>query len=195
MAVDKMRILVAEDDTVSRRILQKVLENWGNDVTPCADGSEAWRTFVGGKYALVVSDWMMPEMDGLALCERIRALKGPDYTYFILLTARSRDENLMQAMDAGVDDYLTKPIDLNELKVRLRVAERILALKSDVRSLQALLPICAWCKSVRDDGNLWQSVEDYFSSHTSTDFTHAICPSCLEKQMAEADELLPIKKN
>jgi len=189
-----MRILIAEDDVVSRRIMQKMLENWGNEVTPCCDGVEAWSKFLTGKYSLVVSDWMMPEMDGLALCQHIRGMDRPDYCYFILLTARSRDDNIMKAIDAGVDDYLTKPVDLNELRVRLRVARRILDLKSDVRSLQALLPICAWCKSIRKDGNLWQSVEDYLASHTSTDFTHAICPSCLEKQMAEADALLPAEQ-
>ena len=186
-----MKILIAEDDAISLRMLQRMLENWGHAVTPSVDGKDAWNKFSAGDFHLVVSDWMMPEMDGLDLCQRIREHKGSDYCYFILLTAKSRNDNLIGAIEAGVDDYLMKPIDMVELKVRLTVAERILALKSDVRSLQSLLPICAWCKSVRDDSNLWQSIEDYFTAHTSTDLTHAICPDCLEKQMEEAAQLTP----
>ncbi|HEY6330815.1 MAG TPA: response regulator transcription factor [Blastocatellia bacterium] len=184
-----MKILIAEDDPVSRLMLTKMLQNWGHEVSACTNGIEAWAKFVAGQYSLVLSDWMMPELDGLALCQRIRELRRADYCYFILETAKSRSENLLSAIDAGVDDYLMKPIDMVELHVRLIVAERMLALKSDVRSLQSLLPMCAWCKSVRNDENLWQSVENYLSTHASVDFTHAICPKCLDKQMREAERL------
>jgi sigma-B regulation protein RsbU (phosphoserine phosphatase) len=179
-----MKILVAEDDPTSCYILKRMLRDWGHTVTTCKDGREGLDEFLREKYDVVVSDWMMPEMDGLDLCRKIRAVNRQDYCYFILLTAKSRKENLIEGMDAGVDDYLTKPVETVELKVRLKVAERIIKLTSDVQVLRGLLPICAWCKSIRDDSNLWESVEDYIESHTSAEMTHAICPRCMEKQMA-----------
>jgi sigma-B regulation protein RsbU (phosphoserine phosphatase) len=178
-----LRVLLVEDDIVSLRLQQKMLGTWGHEVTTCENGKVACELFAANQYDVVVSDWMMPELDGLELCNRIRAIKNRDYCYFILVTARSRRENLIQAMDAGVDDYLIKPVDSVELRVRLNVAERIVNLKSDVRVLQGLLPMCAWCKSIRDDRNLWASLEDYFSSHTSAELTHAICPRCLTDQL------------
>lgn len=179
-----MKILVAEDDATSSHILQKMLTNWGHVVTTCKNGREAFDAFVAGKHEVVVSDWMMPEIDGLELCRKIRALERTDYCYFILLTARAGEENLVQGIDAGVDDYLLKPPQIIELGARLKVAQRIIRLTSELRALRGMLPMCAWCKSIRDDANLWESVEEYIERHSSAELTHAICPRCLEKQMA-----------
>lgn len=182
-----MRILAVEDETTSRRIIQRMLESWGHDVIVCDNGLAAFEFFSAAKFDVVVSDWMMPEMDGLQLCRKVRDVKRAEYCYFILLTARSRRENLIEGVEAGVDDYLTKPVDSTELRVRLKVAERIIKLTSDVSTLRSLLPICAWCKSVRNDDNLWDSVENYIQGHTTTDLTHAICPICLAKQLSQID--------
>lgn len=179
-----MKILIAEDDAVSRRILEKTLQNFGYLVTACEGGEEAWTNYRGGDFRLVISDWMMPELDGLALCRKIRSFKRPDYSYIILLTAKGGKQNYLEGMEAGADDYLTKPFDADELRVRLRVAERILALQSDVQALRMIIPICAWCKKIRNDEKLWRSVEDYIQTHVSVDFTHSICPDCAEKQKA-----------
>jgi DNA-binding response OmpR family regulator len=179
-----MKILIAEDDAVSRRILEKVLINWGHAVTACEGGAEAWGHLEKGEFRLIISDWMMPEFDGLELCRRVRSQKRKEYCYFILLTARTGHQNYMEGMDAGADDYLTKPFNFDELKARLRVAERILSLQSDIQTLRTILPICAWCKKIRDDSTLWQSVEEYLTSHTDADLSHSICPECFEKQVA-----------
>ena len=173
-----MKILVAEDDPVSRRILEKLLQNKGHAAVVCSDGRQALDTYRAGDYRLVISDWMMPEMDGLELVRRIREDERQEYCYFILLTAKTGKVNFLEAMDAGVDDYLTKPLDTDEIKVRLRVAERILALQTDLQILRGTLPICAWCKRIRDDNRLWHSVEEYLSTHTDADFSHSICPEC-----------------
>ncbi|HYM00241.1 MAG TPA: response regulator [Blastocatellia bacterium] len=180
-----MRILAVEDDGASRLLLERMLQNWGHQVTVCENGRDAFDLFVSEKFDVVVSDWMMPVSDGLDLCRKIRDLKRQEYCYFILITARSRQENLAEGMEAGADDYLTKPLESVELKLRLKVAERIIGLTSDVRLLRGLLPMCAWCKAIREDENLWESIEQYIEGHSSAELTHAICPRCLEKQMAE----------
>ena len=185
-----MRILVADDDPVSRKLLEKLLQNRGDDPALCEDGAEAWHLYEGGDFRVIISDWMMPSLDGLDLCRRIRDAKKPNYCYFILLTAKTSRADFLEAMDAGVDDYLTKPLDNDEIKVRLRVAERILALQSDLQMLRGTFPICAWCKRIRDDDKLWLSVEEYLSSHTKADFSHSICPKCEEEQLAELQKRL-----
>ena len=121
-------------------------------------------------------------MDGPELCRKIRSVKRSDYPYVILLTAKTGKENFLEGMQAGADDYLTKPFDADELKVRLKVAERILSLQADVETLRRFLPICAWCNKVRNDKELWQTAEEYLKSHTGVDFSHSICPECAEKQ-------------
>jgi DNA-binding response OmpR family regulator len=124
-----MRILIAEDDPISRLFLEKTLEKLRYDVAPCKDGAEAWEAYVQNDYRIVISDWMMPEMDGLELCKRIRRYGRPDYCYFMMLTAKTTKADFLEAMDAGADDYLTKPLDQDEIAVRLRLAERFLMLQ------------------------------------------------------------------
>ena len=114
----------------------------------------------------------MPVMDGLHLCRRVRERSGAEYVYFILLTGRdATQENQMAATDAGVDDFLSKPLDFGELWMRLRVAERILRYTTQLRQLEELLPICSYCKKIRDDGNYWQQIEAYISERTGSDFS------------------------
>lgn len=174
-----MKILAVEDDAVSRAVLRKALHRLDHDVIEAADGEEAWRMLQEGSVRVVVSDWMMPRTDGLDLCRRIRALPGKDYIYFILLTSRdATEENQRAAADAGVDDFLTKPLDLAELWTRLRVAERILHYTTQVRQLEELLPICSYCKKIRDDQNYWQQMEGYINERTGSEFSHSVCPDC-----------------
>ena len=121
-----MRILVCEDDPVSLKLLVSWLTKQGHEVHAGRDGDEGWQLLQQEEFAVVLSDWMMPNCDGLELCQRIRSsLDGP-YVYFIIQTAKGEKEDLVEALDEGADDFLTKPIDFNELRVRLRVAERIL---------------------------------------------------------------------
>jgi DNA-binding response OmpR family regulator len=174
-----LRILTVEDDPVARLVLHQALAKLGHEPVPAVDGESALEALAKEAVRVVVSDWTMPRLDGLELCRRVRARAGADYVYFILLTGRTADlPNREQAADAGVDDFLTKPLDFTELWMRLRVAERILRFATQVRQLEAFLPICSYCKKVRDDQDYWQQIESYINARTGTDFSHSICPGC-----------------
>jgi sigma-B regulation protein RsbU (phosphoserine phosphatase) len=124
-----MRVLIAEDDPVSRHLLQKTLAQWGYEVVAASDGAEAWALFEAGDYPVVVSDWVMPRLDGVELVRRIRATPRSGYVYTLLLTARSHREDMLAGMAAGADDFITKPFDRDELRARLRAGERIIRLE------------------------------------------------------------------
>jgi phosphoserine phosphatase RsbU/P len=175
-----LRILTVEDDLVARAVLRQALRRLGHDAVEASDGEAAWELLQkNDDVRVVVSDWTMPNSDGLELCRKIRGRVGAEYTYFILLTGRdATEENQTAAADAGVDDFLTKPLDFPELWMRLRVAERILRYTTQVRHLEEMLPICSYCKKIRDDQNYWQQIEGYISERTGSDFSHSVCPDC-----------------
>lgn len=179
-----MKILIAEDDPVSVKILQFTLQQHGHEVVTATTGTEAWELFDRDPVRVIVSDWMMPGMNGLELCQKVRERPKTEYTYFILLTAiNTGRDNLRQAMDAGIDDFLAKPLDREAIQMRLRVAERILEFTTQIRLLKELIPICMYCKRVRDDSNYWDQVETYIHTHTGSNFSHGICPDCFDKEM------------
>jgi DNA-binding response OmpR family regulator len=180
------RILMVEDDPVSARILEVALEKFGYEPVIARDGSEGWEVFDRDPVRLIVSDWMMPGMDGLALCEKVRARAQTPYTYFILLTANQTSaSNYELASAAGVDDFLTKPLNREMIRMRLRVAERILRYTAEIRHLQAMIPICVYCRKVRDEHDYWDLVESYLQRETGSRFTHGACPDCYEKEVAQ----------
>lgn len=179
-----MKILIAEDHLISRRLLMTTLEQFGHEVTAVSNGEEAWQAYDAEPYRVIVSDWLMPGMDGLEFCRRVRARKLTDYTYFILLTANVQGkETYMEAMQAGIDDFLSKPLDRDQIWMRLRVAERILGYTTEISQLKDMMPICSYCKKVRDDNNYWQQVETYISQKTGTHFSHGVCPSCYDSKI------------
>lgn len=189
-------VLVAEDEPVSRRLLEKSLLQWGYRPVVCPDGLEALGLLRSPNAPrIAVLDWVMPGMDGVDICRAIRDVNTANQPYLILLTARVRPEDIVQGLRAGADDYITKPVDREEFEARLQVASRIVGLQqrlSDrvtelevaltrVRQLQGLLPICAYCKRIRDDQNYWNQVETYLAEHTDVQFSHGICPSCFDR--------------
>lgn len=127
-----MRILIADDAHDAREILGRLLKRWGHEVISACDGAEAWAILEHEPIRLVISDWMMPGLDGLELCRRVRAARWDHYVYFILLTARDDKDDLIEGMSAGADDFLIKSYNFEELRVRLRAAERILRLESEL---------------------------------------------------------------
>jgi phosphoserine phosphatase RsbU/P len=174
-----MKILAVEDDPVASAILARTLEKLGHEVVTVPDGEAAYEVLARDPVRVVVSDWVMPALDGLELCRRVRARTGSDYVYFILLTGKlPSEDNQREAIEAGVDDFLSKPLDTQEIWMRLRVAERILRYATQVRQLEAFLPICGYCKKIRDDHNYWQQIESYINARTGTDFSHSVCPDC-----------------
>jgi sigma-B regulation protein RsbU (phosphoserine phosphatase) len=178
------RILMAEDDPLSARMLEAALSKFGYEVVVARDGIEAWDHFDREPFRMIVSDWMMPGMDGLRLCQKVRERGHTAYTYFILLTARdTSSDNYEQAGAAGVDDFLTKPLDREAIRIRLRVAERILKYTAEIRQLREMIPICVYCRKVRDEHDCWDQVETYIQKQTGSRFTHAACPGCYETEV------------
>jgi len=174
-----MKILAVEDDPVASAVLARTLEKLGHEVVTVADGGAALEALARDPVRVVVSDWDMPGLDGLELCRRVRGRPGSDYVYFILLTGKLPSENNQrEAIEAGVDDFLSKPLVTQEIWMRLHVAERILRYATQVRQLEAFLPICGYCKKIRDDKNYWQQIESYINARTGTDFSHSVCPDC-----------------
>jgi CheY-like chemotaxis protein len=190
-----MEILIAEDDPVSRIILETKLIHWGYDVVVAANGAEAW-TVMQNEVApsLAILDWMMPEIDGIEVCRRIRQIESQTPPYIIILTTKNRKEDVVEGLNAGANDYLTKPFDFNELRARLQVGVTVIDLQkklseqikeleialAQVKQLQGILPICSYCKNIRNDQNYWERVENYISHHSDAKFSHGICPSCYD---------------
>jgi diguanylate cyclase (GGDEF)-like protein len=135
-----VRILIADDDPVSCRVLEAILIEWGYDVIIAQDGDEAWKILQapGGPH-LAILDWMMPGMDGIEICRRLRQQQDRIYVYILILTVKDRPEDLVEGMESGADDYLAKPFDPAELKVRLRAGRRILELQDALLSTQEVL--------------------------------------------------------
>jgi CheY-like chemotaxis protein len=199
-----MKILIAEDDPTSRRVLAATLDKFGYEVVVAANGAEAWATLQSADAPqLAILDWMMPEIDGVELCRRVRALPSATPPYLILLTAKSGKEDVVAGLDAGANDYLTKPFDRAELRARVKVGAHVLELQgylaervceleialSQVKQLQGLLPICSYCKKIRDEQNYWQRVDSYLTEHTDVLFSHGICPDCYERVALEVKQV------
>jgi phosphoserine phosphatase RsbU/P len=197
-----MRVLIAEDDAVSRHLLELALRRWGYDPVLAPDGSAALLAVESEPdLRLVLLDVMMPGTDGLEVCRGLRARpRGPHY-YVIMLTARAAKDDVIEGLRAGADDYLAKPFDPEELRARLNVGARVVGLQRSlaervaeleaanlrleealgrVRQLQDLIPICSYCRRVRDDQNYWQQVEGYITAQTGASFSHGVCPDCYQ---------------
>jgi len=129
-----MKVLAAEDNPVFQSMLRTMLTKWGYHPVIARDGNEAWKILEGDDAPrLAVLDWMMPGLDGVEICRRLRSLGREPYIYILLLTARTESQDLIEGMDAGADDYLTKPFNAHELRVRIRAGRRILDLQDALR--------------------------------------------------------------
>jgi len=191
-----MKILIAEDDRISRRLLEITLERLDFEVVLTEDGAQALEVLNGPDAPqLAILDWMMPKLDGVEVCREIRSQERDKYTYIIFLTARGQKKDIITALESGADDYLIKPFDPQELRSRLQVGLRVLKLESalagkveeleqaiqHVKTLQGLLPICMYCKKIRDDSDSWHRLESYIERHTGAMFTHSLCSDCRDE--------------
>ena len=198
-----MRILIAEDDLTSRRILAVVLKKAGHEVVETTNGLEAWKALQRPDApSLVILDWIMPEMDGLEVVNRVRGLNREHSAYIIMLTSKSEKADVITGLNAGADDYLIKPFDLGELRARVEVGRRMIYMQAQlarqfrelrqamdhIKTLQGILPICSFCKKIRDDKGYWDQVEVYVCKHSNAQFSHSICPECMKKHFPEAFE-------
>ena len=191
-----MQILIAEDDFTSRAMLTAVLRKWGYDPVPAENGTKTWAALQQPDAPkLVLLDWNMPEMDGLEVTRRVRALTTPTPPYIILLTAKDEEIDIIHGLEAGANDYISKPYGQGELKARLDVGRRMVELQAalagkiaelqktldEVRTLRGIIPICAKCKKIRDDKGYWNQVEVYVRAHSDAEFSHGFCPECARK--------------
>jgi sigma-B regulation protein RsbU (phosphoserine phosphatase) len=193
-----MKILVADDDRIIRRMLEVILTEWGYEIVLASDGNRAWDILRGDKAPkLALLDWMMPGLNGPDVCQRLRAIPTREPTYVILLTVKDSRQDIVAGLRGGADDYITKPFDHDELQARINTGVRIVELQRDlasqirelqktlerVKQLQGLLPICAYCKKIRDGHDYWQGVETYIAAHADVCFSHGICPNCYASQV------------
>ena len=193
-----MKILIAEDDPVSATLLKTLLGQWEYDVVTTENGDEALSALTAPDGpSLAILDWMMPGLSGPDVCRKIRNSALPRPVYLILLTRLGKRKNIVEGLEAGADDYLAKPFDAAELRARVQAGQRVVNLEhelltrvreleealANVQRLQGLLPICSYCKKVRDDQDYWHQVESYVAQHADVQFSHSICPSCYETVM------------
>ena len=181
-----MKTLIVDDDAMSRELLSAALTKMGHEITAAEDGLQAWEMIKGREESqVVISDWTMPKMDGLELCRQVRSLRRPHYTYMVMLTVKEGKANYIKGLEAGADDFLTKPFDREVLEARLVVAERIIQLRYEVAQLERLLPICSYCKQIRSDDDSWMPVERYIGGRTGAVMSHGICPTCYNTVVQE----------
>jgi DNA-binding response OmpR family regulator len=195
-----MRVLTADDDAMLRHGLSVQLRHWGYDPIVCASGDEA-RTVLrsADPPQIAILDRTMPGIGGIELCAEIRADEALRSIYVMLLTGHDTRADMLHGLDGGADEYLTKPLDWELLRVRLKAGARIATLQRDlalrvaelqsalrnVKQLSGLLPMCSYCKRIRDDGDYWQQLETYLSHHSEAQFSHGVCPACLEQVLKD----------
>ena len=197
------RILIADDDPITRLMLSTLLKEWGYDVAEARDGPEALRILEQDESpAFAIVDWLMPGMDGVDVCRAIRKSREAKPLYVILLTVKSERAALLEALAAGADDFVSKPFDYEELRVRLQVGKRVIGLQESllqharelqealdqVKTLTGLLPICASCRKIRDDQGYWSQVEAYLGDRLDVRFTHGLCPDCSRSLYPEYED-------
>ena len=176
-----MKILIVENDERLRVFLELLLSNWGHEVLSVTDGAEALFFFEDDTLDVIITEWAMPKVDGLELCRKLRSVTKvrQRYLYIILFTSNSGRNNVIKGMEAGADDYIIKPLDKTELQFRLNVAKRIIKIQREVTKLEGILPICSYCKKIREEPNSWEEIDKFISKHSSLNFSQSICPECV----------------
>ena len=195
-----MKILVADDELVSRTLIESYLQYWGYIPVCVSHGKEALEALKAPDApAMAILDWMMPYMSGPEICQAVQKMQKPIPPYLILVTSKSDKRDIVRGLQAGAQDYVTKPYDVNELQARVDVGRRMVQLQQllaqrigeledatrQIRQLHGLLPICCKCKKVRADDGYWSEVETYISNHTDAKFSHSFCPDCYKIAIAE----------
>ncbi len=182
-----MKILVADDEIISLMTLTARLKSLGYEVYSAENGEIAWELYLSKEPDVVITDWIMPKLSGIELCKKIRTKRNTRYTYIILLTSNTGKENFLLGMESGADDFLQKPADSDIIGIKLYVAQRILSLETKVSTLEGLLPMCSYCKNVRNTDDSWEEVKSYVSMRSKAQFTTSYCPECEEKFNAKVN--------
>jgi phosphoserine phosphatase RsbU/P len=188
-----MKVLIAEDDDVARKLLEAIVRGMGHELVACSAGDQAWRVLhESDPPKVAVLDVQMPGLSGIQI-SRLLAERGDENpVHVILATGRTSREDVIAGLASGAADYIKKPFDRLELEARIRIAVQTVALRvelarrlaelgaatAEIKVLQGLLPICSYCKKIRDEGDAWRPMETYIAGHSEAHFTHSICPDC-----------------
>ena len=184
-----MKVLVADDDPVMLAVVTAGLTAGGHEAVACQTGAQAWELFKQQAFPMVVTDWMMPEIDGLQLTQLIRRAPRASYTYIIMLTGKNKREDYLTAVKAGADAFLMKPLDGAMLEAQINIATRILGLQAHTKRLEAIMTVCSYCKKVRHQDH-WLPMEQYVAQEFKTLPSHTYCHDCFaEKVEPELREL------
>ena len=193
-----MTILVADDHELNRKLLGALLSAKGYNVQLAKDGGEALAAL---KYAsepmVALLDWQMPVLSGIDVCRDARTGANANLLFLVIVTVRDSAEDIVAGLRAGANDYVTKPFDSAELLARVAIGSQMVELRqslilrvreledamAQIRQLKGLLPICSYCKKIRNDQNYWQEVVEYISAHAEVKFSHGCCPACAEKHI------------
>ena len=190
-----MNVLVADDDLTSRRVLHAILTAENYTVAEADNGLAALEILQAATEPFVaLIDWEMPQMEGTEVCRHVREMAASQPIHLILLTSRDSKTDVVQGLRTGANDYIVKPFDRTELLARVGIGAQMVGLQRSltqnieelkealkrVKQLSGLLPICSYCKKIRDDSNYWQQVESYVMHHSEAQFSHSICPNCYE---------------
>ncbi len=177
-----MDILIGDDDNLTLRLLSEVVRAMGHTPKTFPRGDTACEALLGADAPrLALLDWEMPGLAGVEVVRRVRASRDHLDAYIILLTARQESTDVVAGLEAGANDYVKKPFQQAELIARIKVGLTVVQLQEQVQTLKGLLPVCSWCKQIRDDDNQWHAVEHYIAARTAARFTHGICPTCIDK--------------
>jgi CheY-like chemotaxis protein len=213
-----MTVLVADDLETNRKLLTAVLIADGYQVVQARNGGEALEILKQASEPMVaLLDWQMPVLPGIEVCREARKGANSNLLFIILVTVRDSKPDVVAGLSSGANDYVTKPFDNDELLARVRIGAQMVELQqslmrrvreleeaaAQIKELSGLLPICSYCKKIRDDQHYWQEVEEFIAQHSDAKFRHAFCPECFEKHLrpdlermgfSEAD-LRPQKKS
>lgn len=183
----KGRILVVDDGMVNLKMLKELLTNCGYEVVCLCSAKEAFLNLAKNQYDLILLDVLMPEIDGFEACRQIKKMRLAKEIPVIFLTALTEIRNVVEGFDAGGIDYITKPFNSAELRVRIKTHIELRRAKEEIKTLQGLIPICAQCKSIRNDDGVWTAFEDYVKAHTEACFTHGLCKVCADKRYGDEE--------
>jgi DNA-binding response OmpR family regulator len=185
MSATHMKIIVADDDPLTRMIVTAGMKALGHHVSAYETGLEAWTAFQQSPSQIIITDWAMPGMDGIKLTEAVRALPSDSYTYVIMLTGHGSREEFKTGIKAGVDAFLIKPLDGALLEAQVTIATRIVGLEEHANRLEAIIAVCSSCKRVHSKGE-WVSMEEFVLREFKTLPSHTYCPTCIAEKVKPA---------
>jgi sigma-B regulation protein RsbU (phosphoserine phosphatase) len=177
-----MRVLVVDDDPVIRTVVAAGLKALKHEVVQCDGGTKAWELLQKEHFPVLITDWAMPDMNGILLIQQLRATPRESYTYSIMLTGHNKREDYLTGVRAGVDAFLVKPLDGALLEAQLTIAARIVGLQDHTKRLESIMTVCSYCKKVHSHEQ-WVPMEQFVKQEFKTLPSHSFCPSCFKERV------------